>query len=100
MLVAMEERLVRLEDFALEATERLARSEARLDALATKADLAALRVEMHKGFADMIKWIVGTAIVLGATAITVITFVLNNATLKALLAPPAPIVIQVPVPVR
>ena len=89
----MEERILRLENFALDTAERLARIEARLEQTATKADLAA-------AITDLVKWMVGTAIVLGATGITVITFVLNNATPKAPLAPPAPIVIQVPVPVR
>jgi hypothetical protein len=92
----MEERVLKLEKFVLEATERLARIETRLGQTATKADLAALRAEMHKGFADMIKWVVGTAIVLGASAITVITFVLNYASPKAPAAQPAPIVIQLP----
>lgn len=45
--------------------------------LATKADLSELGAEMHK---DMVKWIVGTALVGGACAITIVTFVLNNAT--------------------
>ena len=52
-----------------------------------------LRAEMYRGFANMIKWIVGTAIALGATGLTVITFVLNNATPKAPAAAPAPIII-------
>jgi hypothetical protein len=43
---------------------------------------------MEKGFSDVIKWIIGTAVVLSATSVTVITFVLNNATPKA--PPPAP----------
>jgi Asp/Glu/hydantoin racemase len=87
----MEERIIRLENFALDAAERIARMEARLEQTATKADLAA-------AVADLVKWMVGTAIVLGATGITVITFVLNNATPKAPVIPPAPIVIQVPAP--
>ncbi len=66
---------------------------------ASKADIADLRAEMHRGFSDMVKWIVGTAIVMGGTGITVMTFVLNNAAPKA---PPAqqqtqpPTVIVVP----
>ncbi|MHA4867318.1 hypothetical protein ACXZ1M_06415 [Duganella sp. PWIR1] len=88
----MEARITKLEEFAAETNIRLAKIEARLELMATKADLeekiGALRVEMHKGFADMIKWVVGTAIVLGGTGLTVITFVLNNAVPKA--PPPAP----------
>lgn len=87
----MEARVVKLEEFAAETRERLAKIEARLEETATKADLNdqinTLRVEMHKGFADMIKWVVGTAIVLGGTFLTVITFVLNNAVPKS--PPPA-----------
>ncbi|HEX5344569.1 MAG TPA: hypothetical protein VFX55_18895 [Duganella sp.] len=59
-----------------------------MEQFATKADLAALEAKMQKGFADVIKWMVGLAIVLSATSVTVITFVLNNATPKIL--PPAP----------
>lgn len=84
----MEARITKLEEFAAETNIRLAKIEARLELMATKADLEALRVEMHKGFAEMIKWMVGTAIVLGGTGLTVITFVLNNAVPKA--PPPAP----------
>lgn len=87
----MEERIIRLENFAIEVCDRLARIETRLEQTATKADLAA-------AMSDMIKWMVGTAIVLGATAITVITFVLNNASPKAPAAQPVPIVIQLPPP--
>lgn len=83
----METRLAKLEEFAIDTRARLAKIEARLELMATKADLAekvdGLKVEMHKGFADMIKWVVGTAIILGATALTVITFVLNHASPKA-----------------
>jgi hypothetical protein len=78
----METRIAKLE-------ELMADARARLDQCATKADVEALRAEMHKGFADMIKWIVGTAIVLGGTGIVVITFVLNNAVPKA--PPPTPL---------
>lgn len=67
----------------------MAEARARLEQCATKADLEALRAEMHKGFADIIKWIVGTAIVMSGTAIVVMTFVLNNAVPKP--APPAPL---------
>lgn len=85
----METRIAKLEEFAEDTRQRLVRIETRLDQTATKADLAVLEAKMHQGFIDMIKWMVGTAVVLGATAITVITFVLNNATPKA--AAPAPL---------
>jgi len=88
----MEARIVKLEDSTTAIRERLANIEARLEQTATKADLnekiGDLRAEMLKGFADVIKWIIGLAIVLSATSVTVITFVLNNAAPKA--PPPAP----------
>ena len=94
----MDERIVRLEEFATDARERLTRIEARQTELADK--VGALQVEMHKGFADMIKWVVGTAIVLGGTALTVITFVLNNATPKPAPTPPQSVVVYTqPMPV-
>jgi P2-related tail formation protein len=75
---------------------RLTALETRLDAilptLATKADL-------HEAINGQIKWMVGTAVALGASAITVMSFVLNNAVPKQASAPQtAPIVIQVPYP--
>lgn len=82
-----KQRLARLEEFAADAKQRLVRLEENVALLNEK--LNALQVEMHKGFAGMIKWVVGTAIVLGGSGITVITFVLNNATPKA--PPPAPL---------
>ena len=55
-----------------------------------KSDLRALR-------ADLVKWIVGTAIGLGVAGITVMTFVLNNAAPKAPVAPAQqPIIINIP----
>jgi hypothetical protein len=52
----------------------------------TKADLTA-------SVNSLIKWIVGTAIGLGAAGITVITFVLNNASSQRVASQPQPIVI-------
>lgn len=90
----MEDRVARLEVSVSDIRERMAKIEVRVEE--TRNDLAALRVEMLKGFADMIKWMVGTAIVLGATGITVMTFMLNYASPRAVPAQPAPIVIQLP----
>jgi hypothetical protein len=84
------DRIGRLEEFAVETRERLMRIETRLDQTATKADLADLS-------ATMVKWIVGMVSGAGLAAITVMTFVLNNAVPKAApQPPPAPIVIQLP----
>lgn len=77
---------------------RLSKLESIVSTLATKLDIADLRSEMHKGSGDVIKWVVGTAIAISAAGVTIITFVLNNATPKA--APPQPqppaIIINVP----
>lgn len=90
----METRVSKLEGFALETRDRLARIESRLDTFATKADLQ----EMGS---SMIKWMVGTAVGLGVAAITVMTFVLNNAAPKppAAVVQPAqqpPVIINIP----
>lgn len=86
-------------DVSMEA--RVATLEAIIPTLATKADVADLRSEVHKGFADVVKWVVGTGIVGIALALTIMTFVLNNAVPKNVqpVVAPAPIVIQVPAPV-
>lgn len=93
----MEDRIEKLEAFAADTRDRLARIESRLDQMATKADLAEkvgeLKTEIQRSVNEMIRWMVGTAIGLGVAAITVITFVLNNATPKA--APPAPVPITI-----
>ena len=89
----MEARIVKLEESAAATRERFAAIEARMEQFATKADLAALEAKMQKGFADVIKWMVGLAIVLSATSVTVITFVLNNATPRAALPAPQPPVV-------
>lgn len=87
----MEDRVAKLEEFTLEARDRLARIETRLDQTVTKADL-------HEAMNGMVKWVVGTAVGLGVAGITVMTFVLNNAAPKAAVSAPAPIVITIPTP--
>jgi hypothetical protein len=89
----MEARIVKLEESSAATGERFADIEARMEQFTTKTDIADLRAEMLKGFADVIKWIIGLAIVLSATSVTVITFVLNNAAPKAPPSAPQPIVI-------
>lgn len=61
-----------------------------------KISAEATRAEIHKASSEIFKWIVVTALGLGAAAITVGTFVLNNAIPKAPPAPQAPIVITTP----
>lgn len=102
----MEAGSTQFEEFAAETRERFARIETRLDQMVTKAEfieaIGNLRAEMHKESTSTVKWIVGTAVVLGASAITVITFVLNyatpprNPTVPVVQAAPAPIIIQLP----
>lgn len=94
---------------------RLAKLEAIIPTLATKEEVVKLRGETREGFAEVraaiegartdmhqntaeiIKWMVGLTFGLGATAIVVMTFVLNNATPKAPAAPSQPpIIINVP----
>ena len=91
----MEARIAKLEEFAADTRDRLTRIETRLDGIearmATKADLAELA-------STMVKWIVGAVSGLGIAGITVMTFVLNNATPKAVGALPAPVIINVPAP--
>lgn len=90
----MEARIQKLEEFAIDARDRLARIETRLDQMATKADV----LEMS---ATLIKWIVGMVSGASIAAITIMTFVLNNAVPKVGAPPPSPvvpIVIQIPAP--
>ena len=88
----MEARIEKLEEFAAETRERLARIEALLEQTATKADL-------HEMSATMIKWIVGTVSGMSIAAITIMTFVLNNAVPKSPPAPASPpVIIQLPPP--
>lgn len=58
------------------------------------------RADLNASVNSLIKWIVGTAIGLGAAGVTVITFVLNNATQQRAPSQPQPIIIypQPPAP--
>jgi hypothetical protein len=58
----------------------------------TKADL-------HESVNSLIKWIVGTAVALGAAAITIMTFVLNNAAPKPASAQQPIVIYAQPAPV-
>lgn len=89
---------------------RLAKLEAIIPTLATKEDVVKLRgetkegfadvrAEMHRNASDIIKWVVGTAGVIAVGAVTIMTFVLNNAAPKAPIAQAQPpIIINVPAP--
>ncbi|WP_139168811.1 MULTISPECIES: hypothetical protein [unclassified Duganella] len=85
----IETRLDRHDEMFVDVLGRLARIEARLEHMATKEDL-------EKISATIIRWMVGIMFGGGVLAVTVMTFVLNNAVPKAAAVPPTPIVIQVP----
>jgi hypothetical protein len=51
------------------------------------------RADLNASVNSLIKWIVGTAIALGAAGVTVITFVRNNASPPRAASQPQPIVI-------
>lgn len=61
-----------------------------------RAAIETVRTDMHKGTAEIIKWVVGTAVVISVAAVTIITFVLNNASPKAAAPSQQPIIINVP----
>lgn len=92
-LEKIDSRLDKHDEMFVNVLARLTKIETRLDhiesRMVTKEDLAQLT-------ATMIKWMVGMFVGSGITAITVMTFVLNNAVPKAPPAPPIPIVIEVP----
>jgi hypothetical protein len=80
---------------------RITALETRLDTilptLATKADMADLRTEVHKGFADNLKWTVGAMLGLAVLSLSIMTFVVNQVSQKAQASTqPAPIVITIP----
>lgn len=95
----------RLETIETRMDGRVATFEVKIDGkfAGVDAKFAELRTDMHKGFADMTKWIVGTVIGVAAVTITIMTFVLNNAVPKSAATPaaqPAPIIVYAqPAPV-
>lgn len=94
----MEARIAKLEDFVVEVRSELRAIDVRLGKIEVRLDATATQADIRDSAISMIKWIVGTAALLGAAAITVMTFVLNNAVPKAGPPVPAPVVINVPSP--
>lgn len=97
----MDARLAKLEALipTLSTKEEVVklRGETREGFADVRAAIETVRTDMHKGTAEIIKWMVGLTFGLGATAIVVMTFVLNNATPKAPTASAQqPIIINVP----
>ncbi|MBP1207663.1 hypothetical protein JOD97_005746 [Duganella sp. 1411] len=91
----------RLETIETRMDGRIATLEVKIDGKCAGVDakFAELRKDMHKGFADMTKWIVGTVIGVAAVTITIMTFVLNNVGPKSAATPaaqPAPIIVYAP----
>lgn len=64
------------------STKRLSEVEKAIVRLDATLSNVATKNEVEKGFADMIKWVIGIAFVGFAAFITVMTFVLNHATPK------------------
>jgi hypothetical protein len=108
----IDNRVIRLEEFAAVTGERLARIESRLEDTVTKADLAEkvgelkaelaekvgeLKSDIHRTSNETIRWIVGMGVGLGVAAITIITFVLNYATPKAPVTPVTPVTSAAPI---
>jgi hypothetical protein len=93
----MEARIARLEEFVVEARTELRAIDVRLGKIEIRLEVTATKADLQDSANALIKWIVATAALLGAAAITVISFVLNNAVPKASPAAPSPIVIAVPV---
>lgn len=92
----MEARVAKLEEFVVEARAELRTIDVRLGKMEARLDVTATKADLQDSANAMIKWIVATAALLGAAAITVMSFVLNNATPKAIPAALPPIVISVP----
>jgi predicted site-specific integrase-resolvase len=85
-MARIEERLERLSG---QITLEKQAVDARLDQMATKADL-------ERAMNSMLKWMVGTTFGAGVVAMTVMTFVLNNAVPRAAAVSPPPVIIQLP----
>ena len=86
------------DDGGMSDNERIAKLEAVIPTLATKADLMEMKSDLRGAIHDQLKWIVGTMLALGALALAIMTFILNNATPKAPVVQPPPIIINVPAP--
>ena len=83
----------RLEVIETRMDGRLASMEAKMD-----ANFARFDAVLHKTTADTVKWVAGTIIAVGAVGLSIMTFLINNISPKALVAAPAPIIITVPMP--
>lgn len=96
----MRKRVEKLEEFveetraAMRAIDvHLVRIETQLEGINTQI---ATKADLQKMTADLIRWIVGTAVVISTAATTTMIFALNNAVQDAHTAGSAPIVIMLP----
>jgi hypothetical protein len=86
-LEIMERRLAKVEDAVLRLEQAVAGIRSQLEHMCTKADL-------HESMNAQTRWMIGIAVLLGASAITVMSFVLNNGVPKQ--PSPQPLVIYIP----
>lgn len=92
----MDDRIKKLEEFVGEARSELRQIDVRLAKIESSLDQSATKSDVTDAINGQIKWIVGTAVVLGSLGLTIMTFVLNNAVPKQAPGPAAqqaPIVI-------
>ena len=83
----MEPRLVKLEEFAVDAKDRLVKIETRLDQTATKTDIEAVRTDLHKMHAEIKTWTLATMITIIGTMLAAIFGI--SQIFKTTSAPPA-----------
>lgn len=89
----IEERLDRL---AEQTRQELQSIDVRLTRIETRVDQTATKTDLQQAMNSMVKWMVGMMFGAGIAAVTIMTFVLNNASPKAAVGSAAPVVIQLP----
>lgn len=92
----VDDRSAKLAEFVVEARRELRAFDARLMQIATRLDATATKADVAELGSTMVKWVVGAVSGLGIAGITVMTSALNNAVPKAPSASPTPIIITVP----
>lgn len=92
----LEERLGRLEEFARDAKQLLAKIELRLEQTATRTDIAEIRADMHTS-ADIARWMIATVVGL-FLGFGGLFFVMNNASKSAAPAAASPPIVIYPQP--
>ncbi|GAB3427084.1 hemolysin XhlA family protein [Massilia solisilvae] len=92
----IDERLERLDHLSEQTREEMRSVDVRLTKIETQLDQMPTKAELELAINSVVKWVVGTMLGAGVVAVTVMTFILNNAVPKQAAAPPAPIIIQLP----